>query len=188
MDHTRGDRVVAVNGIRLKDNNDDETWYKLFGNWNAGKAVSLNVLTRNGTNKDVLFSIGITHQDPPASCIITTAKKNKVGYLYLERFNAAQFKQMKNHFATFKKEGVRDLVLDLRYNSGGAAGKTSMLANLIAGQAFDGKLFLREENALGHADLNSEYKFKRLPESLHTRRLVVLTTDKTCSASEVIIN
>lgn len=185
---TRGDRVVAVNGMWLKDIKDEDAWHKLFGDWNAGKIVSVRVLTLGGTNKDVLFSTGITHQDPPVSSIITTATGNRVGYLYLESFNTDQFKKIKYHFAIFKKEGVRDLVLDLRYNSGGAAGNAAMLANLIAGQALDGKLFVREENALRHEDLNSEFKFKRLPESLHTRRLVVLTTDETCSASETIIN
>ena len=100
----------------------------------------------------------------------------------------AQFNDIKSHFAAFKREGIHDLVLDLRYNSGGVMTKASTLASLIAGQELEGKTFIRWEYAPKNEDRDSEYKFERLPESLHTRRLVVLITDETCSASETIIN
>ena len=132
--------------------------------------------------------IGINPQDPPKSSVITTENGSKVGYLYLESFNSAQFKEIKKHFTAFKKEEVRDLVLDLRYNTGGVMMQAATLASLIGGQAHDGKLFIKWEQSLRYEDGNSEYFLNRLPETIHTRRLVVLTTDETCSASEAIIN
>jgi len=83
---------------------------------------------------------------------------------------------------------VHDLVLDLRYNTGGYIRKASMLANLIVGKALGGKMFLKTEHSLRQKDSDLEYHFAQLPESLDTRRLVVLTTNETCSASEAIIN
>lgn len=184
----RGDRIIAINGTWMRDIKNDDDFKKQFGKLESGSRISLNVLTRSGMERNVSMLVGINPQDPPKSSIITTVNGNKVGYLYLVSFNSAQFKQIKKHFAAFKAEGVRDLVLDLRYNSGGIMGQASTLANLIGGQTLDGKLFVRWEHAPRNEDLDLEYKFKRLPESILTRRVVVLTTEETCSASENIIN
>jgi len=93
------------------------------------------------------------------------------------------------HFEVFKNAGVHDLVLDLRYNNGGRMDKAEELANFIGGEAANGKLFIRGERSQRYEDDTSgEQIFECLPESIQTRRLVVLTTEATCSASEAIIN
>ena len=154
----------------------------------TGKKISLNVLTHRGVSRNVTMPIGINPQDPPKSNVITAKNGSRVGYLYLESFNSVQFKEIRKHFKVFKKEAVRDLVLDLRYNSGGVMGDAATLANLIGGQTHAGKLFIKWERPVKYEDDSTEYLFNRLPDSLHTRRLVVVTTDETCSASEAIIN
>lgn len=184
----RGDRIISINDKQVKDIKNDVAWNKLFGGWKAGTQVSLNVLNRSGVKRSVSMAVGVNTQDPVNSNVIVTANGIKAGYLYLESFNSAQFNDIKSHFAAFKREGIHDLVLDLRYNSGGVMTKASTLASLIAGQELEGKTFIRWQYAPKNEDRDSEYKFKRLPESLHTRRLVVLITDETCSASETIIN
>lgn len=184
----RGDRIITINGKPVKDIKNNAAWYKLFGEWKAGTRVSLNVLNRSGIKRSVSISVGVNAQDPANSRVIVTANGYKVGYLYLESFNSAQFNDIKSHFAAFKREGVRDLVLDLRYNGGGVMARASTLASLIAGQELEGKTFIRWEYSPKNEDRDSEYKFKRLSESVQTRRLVVLTTDETCSASETIIS
>jgi carboxyl-terminal processing protease len=184
---TRGDRVVTINGVWVKDMK-EVNWDKLFAAWKTDAPISLNVVTKGGAKRTVSMKIGNSEDDPPMSKVISTANGKKVGYLYLESFNAAQFNKITNHFEVFQKEGVHDLVLDLRYNTGGYIRKASMLANLIAGQALGGKVFLKTEHALRQKDSDLEYHVTQLPESLDTRRLVVLTTNETCSASEAIIN
>jgi len=103
------------------------------------------------------IKVGINPQDPPKSAIVTTPNGKKVGYLYLESFNKSQFNQINTHFAVFKKEGVNDLILDLRYNSGGVMREASTLAGLIAGERFDGELFIHMERVPKYGDNPSEY-------------------------------
>jgi C-terminal processing protease CtpA/Prc len=156
--------------------------------WDVGKNVSLDVLTSSGVARKVSMSTGVTRQDPPLSRVITTPEGKNVGYLYLNSFDDFLSRQIKTHFTTFKREGVRDLVLDLRYNPGGIIDNAALLANLIAGSKRSGKHFATVQHSQRHSDRDYEYIFESLPESLSTRRLVVLTTQETCSASEVVIN
>jgi carboxyl-terminal processing protease len=185
----RGDRVVTINGRHLSGIDSDAAWKKFAREWQPGAALSMNVVTSTGKKRTIAMKEAVNPQDPPQSGIITTLSGNKVGYLYLESFTVFQFEDMATHFEAFKNAGVHDLVLDLRYNSGGRMDKAVELANLIGGDAANGKLFIRWERSQRHEDDTSgEQIFECLPESIQTRRLVVLTTEDTCSASEAIIN
>lgn len=184
----RGDKILAINGTSLAELRDNGAWKKFFAGWKSWSIVTLNVVMRGGNREHVAMKIGINPQDPPLSRIITTAQGSKVGYLYCESFNTQQFKDMNRHFEKFRSAGVQDLVLDLRYNTGGNMTEAATLANYIGGQLHEGKAFVRWQHAQRHEDLDKEYTFKRLPSSLHTRRVAVLTTDDTCSVSEVMIN
>jgi len=183
----RGDRVVAINGKLVKDIPDDMPWEKAFGDWKAGSKLSMNILDRTGIRRNVSLTIGMSVQDQPMSKVIPTAD-GPVGYLYLEGFSNADFRDMKKHFSDFNRAGVHSLVLDLRYNSGGIIDNASLLTDLIAGQLLDGKPFIRLEHAERVRDRNIDYVFERMPDTPYINRLVVLTTDETCSASEAVIN
>ncbi len=185
----RGDRVVTINGRHLTGIDSDAAWEKFARVWQTGATISMNVVTRTGKKRTIAMKEAINPQDPPQSSIITALSGNKVGYLYLDSFTAFQFEGVSEHFEAFKNAGVHDLVLDLRYNGGGRMDKAVELANLIGGDAANGKLFIRWERSLRYEDETSEENiFEYLPESIQTRRLVVLTTAYTCSASEAIIN
>lgn len=184
----RGDRIQTINGISVRGLKVDTDWNTLFGEGKMGTKISLNLLTRNGKSRNVSMPVTVNPQDPPKSSIITKQNGNNVGYLYLENFNTTQFKDIRKHFETFKNAGVHDLVLDLRYNSGGMLDKAIMLASLVGGKTVSGKLFIRWETSLRYEDNVKEYIFESIPESMQTRRLVVLTTEDTCSASESVIN
>lgn len=122
------------------------------------------------------------------SRIITTRHGEKVGYLYLHSFTASQFDNIEKHFLKFKRAGVNNLVLDLRYNSGGNVGDLVKLGSLIVSQEFDGKQFVRLEHGQRYEDRDEDYAFKRQPQSISASLVVVLTTNDTCSASEAVIN
>jgi len=125
-----------------------------------------------------------------------------VGYLQFHDHNAVAEGQLVKAFTTLKEAAVTDLVLDMRYNGGGYLTIASELAYMIAGpDATTGKTFeklvgngkLKEDPPL--AFLSTAYGFvpaalKRgavLPY-LGLKRVTVLTTAGTCSASESLIN
>lgn len=103
-----------------------------------------------------------------------------------------------NVFARFKARGVTDLVLDFRYNPGGYVSSATNLASLIGKGINASKVFYRKEyNSLLTPELERLYgknwfngyfadKTGNVGGTLQS--LVVLTTNGTASASELVIN
>jgi len=94
-------------------------------------------------------------------------------------------------FANFATEGISDLVLDLRYNSGGSIETAKDLSSMITGQ-FNDQVFAQQL-------FNSNFEPKNLIfdnqintgeaiNNLNLSRVFVLTTRSSASASELVIN
>lgn len=183
----RGDKVVAINSMTTSRFKTSQQFNDYWEQANQRQHVDLKVQHRTGQIRTVSVPLGKVQDDQPISRIVTTPN-GPVGYLYLSSFNKDQFRNIRQQFSRFRKSNVRDLILDLRYNGGGDADKAALLASLIAGQALDGKLFVQAVCAPRYRDRNRTYQLQLQPESLQTKRLVVLTTAHTCSSSELIIN
>jgi len=118
----------------------------------------------------------------------------KIGYLMYNAFTQDFDPQLNQAFAQFKADNVTDLVLDLRYNGGGSVETSSDLCSMITGQ-FNGELYFNEE---WNADRQEQYAEPGLfnnqistgdaINSLNLTQLYVLTTGRTASASEGVIN
>ena len=113
----------------------------------------------------------------------------RVGYLYFPKFSGMFSDELKTRFAEFHEAGVNELVLDLRYNPGGALYMSARLASLIAGDRAEEKLFMALSYPERYRDQNRKvHRLKRPKNPLGLKRLIVLTTRQTCSASEALIN
>lgn len=122
------------------------------------------------------------------SDIFETPEKRKVGYLLFQSFVGTSEKELNTAFNTFKKAGVDDLVLDLRYNGGGYIYIANQLGSLIGGWRSLGKIFNKTVFNSRYSRYNSETRFHYLTDSISLPRVFILTTKTTCSASELVIN
>ena len=124
----------------------------------------------------------------------------KVGYLMYNGFTAPFDDVLNETFAMFKTEGITDLIVDLRYNSGGAVESAADLASMITGQ-FRDEIFYKEiwneeyQTYLETTDPESlvnrfddRVTSGALINSLHMEKVYFLTTLRTASASELLIN
>lgn len=131
--------------------------------------------------------------------VIEIEGKN-VGYLYYDSFTSDFDEQLNDAFGEFKSAGVTDLVLDLRYNGGGSVRTATDLASMITGQ-FANQLFMKEvwnEKYQTHFEstdpgsllnkFNTKISTGEVINSLNLSRVFVLTTLRSASASELIIN
>jgi len=93
-------------------------------------------------------------------------------------------------FGDFIAAGVEDVIIDLRYNGGGLVDTANLLANYLGGFAADGQVFSNTEfNADRAAANNSIDYFARRTNSIDINRLIVVaSTERTASASELVIN
>jgi carboxyl-terminal processing protease len=129
-----------------------------------------------------------------------TIEGQKIGYLMYNGFTADFDTQLNNAFGTFKAEGINELILDLRYNSGGSVRSAIDLSGMVTGQ-FTGQVFSTEiwnpELQAIFQQNNPESLINRFTSSIRTgaalnslnlNRVYVLTTGRTASASELVIN
>ncbi len=118
-----------------------------------------------------------------------------VGYVVFNSFTSGPSgesdvsynEELKTQFAQFKALGVEEFVLDLRYNGGGLLTVAKLLSELLAPASTVGKN-LCEVRYNTPDDKNLVYKIEAQPANLDLKRLFVLTSSQTASASEVIIN
>ncbi len=202
----RGDRILQLNGKRLSDAVDgpaqqaliellhpkeDGTWLTLSLERPSGEAINLRMQSREVTQSPVLHRTTIATETGP------------VGYIALTSFlGQAVEPQLIASFAAFAEAKVSDLIVDLRYNGGGHVEQASRLAFMIAGaEQTAGRVFSQSEFNNQHPQFNPITGRRLEPEpfisrssqqaplpSLNLKRVGVITTGATCSASELLIN
>jgi C-terminal processing protease CtpA/Prc len=130
--------------------------------------------------------------------VIETAGGAKVAYLVYNAFETGANNEFDNElrdvFGEFKAAGATELVLDLRYNSGGLVSScrvlSSLAANVDRSQVFVKMKRNREINTVYPQKIaNPEVvNFLTEPNSLGLNKIYVLATDMTASASEMVIS
>jgi carboxyl-terminal processing protease len=121
-------------------------------------------------------------------CETLNLSSGVTGHIVFESFIEPSETELKDAFAFLKSSGVKDLILDLRYNSGGYLYIAQILASYIAGNSRTGETFARLEYNDRYTAYNESYKFITTSYPLSLPRLIVITSRSTASASEDIIN
>lgn len=123
-----------------------------------------------------------------------TVQGQKIGYLMYNAFTRDFDSQLNGVFAQFKADAITNLVIDLRYNGGGSVQTAIDLSSMITGQFYN-QVFANEE---WNTDRQAEYASPKLFDnqiftgeainSLNLTKAYVLTTKRSASASELVIN
>jgi hypothetical protein len=159
--------------------------------------------SRNGNIMQATLAALKLNIPPVRLAKVLDTDDGKVGYLHFNEHNAVAESQLVTAFQGFKDAGVKDLVLDMRYNGGGLLSIASELAYMIAGpDATSGKVFERpiyndktvpqpaimfQAKALGYPADKTIKAGTALPY-LGLKRVTMLMAAGTCSASEAVIN
>jgi len=160
------------------------------------ESFSIGLATLSGTSVESLDqSIALTKTEITENPIYTTNTidlgNQKVGYLMYNNFIDNRVNELNAAFGQFAAENITDLVVDLRYNSGGNISTAEDLASMITGQ-FTGDLFATQEynNNLDDVDLlfNNQTSSGNNINSLNLNQVYIITTSSTASASELLIN
>ncbi|MGI9546675.1 MAG: S41 family peptidase [Flavobacteriaceae bacterium] len=190
----RGDIFTGVNGTTLNLSNyedllfGDEDTYTL----NMADAVA-SVVTPNGVEV-TLTKIEGFQEDPIFITKSFDISGHKIGYLMYNRFLNEFDEQLNSAFGQLMSEGVTDLVLDLRYNSGGSVNTSRLLASMIYGTNTN-EVYLRDrwndklQDQLGDVDYFAATTGNGTAiNTLNLNKVYVLTTRSTASSSELVIN
>jgi C-terminal processing protease CtpA/Prc len=201
----RGDMLLKVDGVDFVNGSSADQVDRINAGLFPETAGTPHQFTlqRGGTVFDVTMTGADVRIDPVKNVQVLDTPTGKVGYLSFETHNGVSEKELVDAFTTLKQAAVSDLVLDMRYNGGGLLYIASELSYMIAGPAqTSGKIFERPlyndktalqppipflSTAYGFTSPNPVRAGTPLP-FLGLKRVTVLTTAGTCSASEAVIN
>jgi carboxyl-terminal processing protease len=203
----RGDVITKINGQQMTVDNYRDVLEALGENHSITyKAIDLASETF-AEPQTLSLNVVQYSENPNFLAKIIPVNDRKIGY-YVYNFFAADAvaegktydDQMDSIFNAFQLNGITDLVLDLRYNSGGSESSAKNLASLIGKNINSDQVFARKQyNAViediiideyGEDFLTSKFAAKSMNvgSQLMDGRVYILTSTRTASASELVIN
>ncbi len=183
----RGDFLLAINGVNPLDMTAAQ-WDSFLGTGDDVVTVQLTVLDTTGETRTVAVTKETFPLDTVLDASVLPVGSNKVGYLAFTSFLETSNAELDEAFDSFREQQVTDLVLDMRYNGGGRISVANKLASKIAGPSFAGDVFAEISWNDKYSDFNEPFNMVVEDNALSLSRVIVLSTDDTCSASEMIIN
>lgn len=186
----RGWIIKKINGTELAPimiAGDGAAYNQLLGPSTAGYSNTFLFLTPEGKDSTITTSKAAFQVNSVTFYDTLVLTSGKTGYLVFDEFIEPSSQELQIAFDFFKQQGVKDLILDLRYNGGGILDVATELSSFIAGLPASTALVKSIYNDKKTSNNSTTY-FKTMTSSLNLTRLVVISTRETASASEVVIN
>jgi carboxyl-terminal processing protease len=184
----RGDYLLAIDDVPIAELLRTGTLYDAFGPEEVGYAARLTWRGIDGAERAATLAKRTVTIPTVSHTALLEVGDSRVGYVHLRNFVQPSVAALDAAFGALRDRGATDLVLDLRYNGGGLVSVAQHLASLVTGQASAGGVFVR----LAHNDKRTDYdrllELESPPQALGVKRLVVITTGATASASEAVVN
>jgi len=187
----RGQTVVTLDGRSYANIVASEGINAFFDN-NATVTFEMLRLDTTTFSADVTKAIVTITPVPQWRTIDIGGGAPPVGYMEFRTFVSTAEPVFGQVFGDFIAAGVKDVIIDMRYNGGGLVRTAELLGDYLGGFANDGLLFSETEY---NADRNPEIPlsqrrsfFSRQANSLDTTRFIVIASRSTASASELVTN
>lgn len=171
-----GDEILEINGVSLKGKANEQVSSMLKGS--KGTPVKLLIL-RPGTAKQMEINLQreeIRQDNVPYYGML----EGNVGYIKLDKFLENSGQEVKNALLDLKKNDLKGLVLDLRYNGGGILQEAVKIVNLFVDK---GVTVVIQKGR--NSEKSITYTTNNNPEEPNLP-LVVLVNNRAASASEIV--
>jgi hypothetical protein len=126
--------------------------------------------------------------DAGAPAIFEPGGGHRVGYVMLRQFTKPAEQPLRQVMGRFRQAGVTDLIVDLRYNSGGRLDVMRVLLNLLGGSRGTADVMYTMEFNPDRSGENRREFFQPEANALAPGRIAFIVTETTASASETVVN
>lgn len=172
-----GDKIVRVDGENATGDSIKEDWVRKHLRGDKGTKVKVDII-RGNRKEPIAFTI--TRDKIPINSIDTWFMVSKqTGYVKLNRFAQNSAEELRDALKDLKKQGMKQLILDLRSNGGGYLGTAFEICDeFLSG---DKLIVYTEGEKSPRQELRAEVK-----GSFESGRLVVMVDEYSASASEIL--
>lgn len=192
----RGDAIFMVNGEYLTDDNYEEINKKLSSSQSGTYQLKYFRNAQIGEGKELTISVtaGVYDYNPVLLCEVLETATERIGYLVLESFDYNSQSFLRDAVDYLKSEGITQLVLDLRFNTGGSVAQSRWLSSCIVGASHLDDVFATLEY---NDSMEEVWKFRGGPDDydgmgigpdLGLNNVYIIGSYYTASASEMIVN
>ncbi len=186
----RGDIIISVNGVAWLDALGPDLFNAVVGtpenpstaSWQFQRADTAELVDVELTAAEYDINTVIGSQ-----IITNDSLQITVGYLVFNRFLSTSEPELRTELEFFRENNITELVLDLRYNGGGLVFIAQGLASAIGGESLAGQPLYEYRFNDRYTENNETLTFFEGLGDLNLSRLIVLTSEQTASASEIVI-
>lgn len=184
----RGDKIVSIDGISLTTliaNN----WNNAFGEASVGVSKTFVIEHSDKSQQTLTLSKAVVTIQTVVANKIIESNGIKYGYITFNNFINPALAELEAAFSEFKTQNVDKLILDLRYNGGGSISVATQLGSYIhTPQISNAEIFTQLRFNDKYQNENYSFYFKNQSSGLDVNEIIILSSNRTCSASEMIIN
>jgi len=194
----RGDWIHTINDSPISSK-----WSEQL-NTNSLK-LGVSESFNESTSKNIILNAESVFDNPILLDSVYIYNNKRIGYLIYNHFTQGANKNdtkdetynnlLRKSFAQLSTKTPEDFILDLRYNSGGQISSAQLLATMLAPFSALGDIFCKinysDKKASKDYSLTLDQAYMRqgvAGENLNLKRLFVITSHRTASASEAVIN
>jgi len=170
-----GDKIIAVNGKSIKGISTDDVINQMRGA--KGTKVKLTI-SRPGAVEELVFEI-IRDEIKVKSLPFVFKTEEGIGYIRMTKFSRQTADEFIQALDRLEKEGIRGLLVDLRFNPGGLLDQAVETVNEFVGK--DKKVVFTRGR---YAEANQEF-FTSSPGMRSGYPVIVLINDLSASAAEI---
>jgi len=184
----RGDELVAINSIAIDDITDEQWLEFIVGE--SDKELTAVFTVKSGASEATDFIVTKTTYTESTVPVFGTYEQtnNEVGYMQVTAFRGTTADEIDTAVQFLAEAGISELILDLRYNGGGFTAVARQLASQIAGPPHVDEVYSRRTFNDKFSEFDRDFFIEPQALNLELSRLMVLTTARTASASETLVN
>lgn len=169
-----GDKIVRINGTEYTADEIDQAVGIMKGMPGTSVTLTVQRLKEDGTN-DVFDSV-ITRETIKITTIKPAMLQDGIGYIRITTFDLHTSDDFKDAYMDLKNQGMKSLVIDLRYNPGGIINTTVGISDIFMGEG----IVTYTKTKAGEIDyFKSDANAEDLP-------IVLLINEGSASASEIM--
>lgn len=182
----RGQQLTHINDISvdMMAQNDFDPFFS-----SDPGSMKFRLIDHEGTPMTITLTKSTYNQNAVMLSKVFNANGKTTGYLVYDSFLGYGRDEIMQALTSFQNQGVKNLILDLRYNGGGYVSIAQELAGIFApAEKMNETFYTVKHNSDRSAEHDETVKILPRNISLDLDKLVIITSQFSASASELLIN